>query len=411
MNSKILLPLLLTGGLTSVASANGFVINEHDAAATGRGNAVTATDDSPSSIVYNPGGIAVGAGTNVEVSGTMVDASGSYTDPAGVKTDTTSSPAVLPAVFVTSRVTDMISVGVGFHLPFGLAIKWPASSPQNEVIKEQSLRTYFITPVVGVNLSKFVPGLSFGGGVDIVPATVELKRAVVFGDVVGEAHLGGSGVGVGGRVGVQFKPAFAKGLSLGAMWRSKVKIDFDGTGDFDIDPSVRGQLPPDGDIATSVTLPQSVAGGVAYRPVPELALELDAVWMGWSSFKELKIMLPGGSESVAVENYKNTVSLRVGAEYGLKAVPLSIRAGYVYDPTPIPATTVSAQLPDVDRHVVTAGGTYALTPSYGVSAAVLAVLPVERDTAPDLYMPIHKGTYGVSALVLSATFNGRFGAK
>ncbi len=406
-NIAFLSTILFSGA----AAANGFVINEHDATATGRGNATTATESSPASIVYNPGGIAIGDGTNVAVSATLITANGSYTDPAGSKTETDSDPALLPAAFITHKITDMIAIGVGFHLPFGLAISWPANSPQNEVIENQSLRTYFISPVVGVNLDKFVPGLSVGGGFDIVPASVELTKAVVFGDTQGSAHLGGTAVGFGGRLGAQFRPRFAKGLSLGAMWRSKVTLDFTGTGDFDIDPALRGQLPPDGDISTRVVLPQSIAGGVAYRPMRMLELEVDAVWMQWSSFKSLDITLADMSVVTTPENYKNTVSIRVGAEYTLDHVPLAVRAGYVYDPTPIPATTVSAQLPDVDRNVVTAGGSYALTANYNVSLGLLAVIPSDRKTSDAQYMPVHKGTYGVSAFVTSVSFNGRFGAK
>lgn len=173
-------------------------------------------------------------------------------------------------------------------------------------------------------------------------------------------------------------------------------------------------MPPDGDIKTSLTLPQSIAGGVAYRPVPQFELELDAVWMQWSSFKELVITLPDDSTTTTPENYKDTVSIRVGAEYNLGhsgSIPLSLRAGYIYDPTPIPNTTVTAQLPDVDRHVLTAGGTFAFTNAYNVSLGLLTVLPAERKTSDEMYMPYHKGTYGVGAFVASASFNGRFGAK
>ena len=106
-----------------------------------------------------------------------------------------------------------------------------------------------------------------------------------------------------------YQPPTREAAQLGVMWRSQVKLDFSGKGDFDIDPQFRSQLPPDGDITTSITLPQSVWGGAAYTPTPELEIEANAVWINWSTFKELRIELPDGTDVVAPQNYKNTVTL------------------------------------------------------------------------------------------------------
>ena len=54
-------------------------------------------------------------------------------------------------------------------------------------------------------MQKWVPGLSIGGGLDVVPASVELNRDVFFGDVRGSANLGGKGVGLGGRIGALYR--------------------------------------------------------------------------------------------------------------------------------------------------------------------------------------------------------------
>lgn len=397
--------VLGTGG---IASANGFYINEHDAKVTGRGGATTATNTDPSSIVFNPGGIPVGEGTNVSIGGSLIAAKGSYFDTMDNRTDTDSSPAVVPNIYITSRVHEMVAVGIGFHLPFGLAVSWPNGHAQADVIQDQTLRTYFITPSVGLNLNKYVPGLTVGGGIDLVPSTVELKQALIFGDTTGTATLGGDGFGIGGRFGVQYQPAALKALRLGAMWRSPVKVDFEGKGDFDIAAPFREQLPPDGDISTSITMPQSVSGGVAYNATPELQLELNAVWINWKSFKELRIHLPAGAETVSPQLYEDTVTVRVGAEYALPKQNAAVRVGYIYDPTPIPNTTVSARLPDANRHDITAGGSY-MFGNYAVHLGLLYVLPSSQKTSDEQYMPVFKGKYEVTAFVASLSLAGRFG--
>jgi long-chain fatty acid transport protein len=398
------------GALAGVASANAFYINEHDAKVTGRAGATAATNDEPSSVIFSPGGIALAKGTSVAITATLVAAKGSYFDPSnmGARTDTDSSPAVVPSLFATSRITDMVAAGIGFHLPFGLAISWPENHAQADVIQDQSLRTYFITPSIGLNLDKQVPGLSIGGGLDLVPATVKLERAVIFGDTRGTAELGGSAFGIGGRAGVQYRPPMLKQLRIGAMWRSQVNLDFKGEGDFDIDPAFRAQLPPDGDITTSIRLPQTIGGGIAFDATPELQLEVNAYWIDWSKFDELRIELPAGAETVAPQDYEDTLTLRVGAEYALPKQKAAVRVGYAYDPTPIPSTTISASLPDGDRNVVTAGGSYTLG-DYDLTLGLLWILPTSQETSTAEYMPQFKGEYEVTAFVASLSVAGTFG--
>lgn len=403
--SAVLLALGLGSG---VASANAFLLAIHDGKAMGRGNAAGATDTDPSAITYNIGGLAVADGTNVMVGGAMVVPSSTYTDPEGRKTDTLSQHPVLPHIFASSKLTDMVAVGIGFHLPFGLEIEWPDSSPANDVTKYQSLRTYFITPSVGLDLNKYVPGLSVGGGIDLVPATVELRQYIFFGDTQGEAHLGGDAFGVGGRVGVMYKPAALSQVSVGAMWRSQVNEDFSGKGDFDIAEPFRGQLPPDGKISTKVKIPQSVNFGVAVRPVENLEIEADGLWVDWSKFKEIRIHLPNMTDTVSPQNYKNTFTLAVGAEYKWPQYKTALRAGYMYDPTPIPAESLTVQLPDANRHDLTLGGSVGFG-NVDVHLGLLWVLPRSRSTSDEMYRPIHKGEYEIQAFVASLTLAAHFG--
>ena len=399
-------------GLGGVASANAFVLAEHDAMATGRGNASVATDTDPSAIFYNPGGIAVAEGTAVTIGSSLIFASGAFTpEGSSTKTSTDTGPAVLPSIFVTSRVHELVTVGIGFHAPFGLAISWPTSAPTTDVIKEQSLRTYFISPVVGFNLNKYVPGLTIGGGLDIVPATVELTQYIFFGDTQGQAHLGAKATGFGGRIGAMYAPPSLKQLSVGVMWRSNVTEDFTGTGNFDIAAPYRTLLPADGPVSTSLTLPQAVTGGIAVRPIDNLEIELDAIWVNWAKFNTLAITSQanagGTMTTTTTEGYENKTSFRAGIEYKLPEQNLAVRAGYIYDPTPIPAAYLTAQLPDVDRNDLTAGASYKFG-TYAINASALVVLPSSRDTAMGA-TPLHKGKYDVSAFVASLSFTGRFG--
>jgi long-chain fatty acid transport protein len=416
---RILTSLGVVAAFAGSARANAFLLNEFDARAVGRGDTGVATDYDPSSIYYNVGGLATTEGTRVTIGGSLIAPIASFTDAAtGTKTDSTTPAQVIPGVFASSRLNHAIAVGVGFYTPFGLAVDWPASSPQADVVREIALHTFFITPAVGLNLGKWVPGLTFGAGLDIVPATVELKQDIYFGtNPAGSAHLAGSATGFGARVGAMYRPEALRQLSVGLTWRSQVAEAFTGTGAFTAPAPFRAMLPPDGSVkvcgaatATSscpaFVLPQQLSGGVAYRPLDALEIEADVIWTNWSSFKALDIVLPGMTTINQPKNYKDTVTLRTGIEYGLPQYKTAVRAGFIYDPSPIPATTLDATLPDVDRYIVTLGASYQLK-IFDIHLGLLWVTPQKRTTAPDPNAPEYKGTFDVQAIVGSIGVSGK----
>lgn len=399
------LAVLALGGQ---ASANVFMFPFYDAKAVGRGNASAATDSDPSAIAYNVGGLAAGQGTSVTLGGSLVFPNVSYTDTAGSKTDTESSHPVVPHLFVSSHVTDMIAVGIGFHAPFGLAITWPDSAPTTDVAKYQSLRTYFITPSVGVDLGKYVPGLTAGAGLDLVPASLETTQYIFIGDTRGQSHITADAFAIGGRIGAMYRPEALPQLSVGAMWRSQVKEDFTGKAEFVIADPYRGLLPPDGDMSTSLKIPQSVSVGAAFRPIPELELEADAMWVNWAKLKSMTIHLPAMIEATSPFNASNTITLSAGAEYKLPQYSAAVRLGYVYDPAGIPDTTLGAGMPDTAHHELTAGASYSLD-SYDLHFSMLYAIPQDRATSDTPDMPVHKGTYALQVLITSLTLEGHFG--
>lgn len=404
-------------GMAGTASANAFNINEHDARVTGRAGATAASNDEASAVLFNPAGIARITGTNIVVAGTLYIAEGSYENSNTNKTTTDGPPSPVPSLYLASRVHDMVAVGIGMYFPFGLAVSWPDNHAQSTIAQESELRTMFISPVIGLNLEKQVPGLTFAAGPDIVPASVHLKRSVQFGDTRGTVDLAADGIGVGFRAGLQYHPPKVKGLKLGVMYRHQVSLDFEGGADFDIADPYRAQLPPDGDASTTIRLPASIWGGVAYG-VENFEVEVNAVWIRWANtFSDdpntggtsLTLNLPGGQTSRIPEDYENTLTWRLGFDYKFRPQKLNLRAGFIYDPTPIPTTTVTAQLPDVDRIALTLGASRQITDTIDGHFGALWIPQRERDSTSDPQYPIFHGTYGVQALVLSLGVTGRFG--
>src|SRR5205814_3383457 len=124
-------------------------------------------------------------------------------------------------------------------------------------------------------------------------------------------------------------------------------------------------------INASIKLPQQVWSGVAYSPIPDLDIEYNMVFINWAQTwtdGDLAVTLPDDGnaaparpESRSPQDYKNTFTHRLGLEYRLPPQKLALRAGFVYDPTPIPTTTLTARLPDVNRKNVTVGASYTIT--------------------------------------------------
>ncbi len=385
------------------ARASGFLLNDHGASATGRADAVAATVTDGSAIFYNPAGVGAAEGTHIYVGASLILPDASFTDKStGQTTNMQENYAVTPNAYVHTSLGKYFRAGIGFNTPYGSTVKWPASSPGADVLREVTLQTFFISPVLGVKLDRWIPGLALGGGINVVPSTVELRRDIWFGSDTGTAHLGGSAFGVGGQVGVQYRPPAVPGLAVGAAWRSQVNLDFSGKGNFDAPAPYRGSLPPDGNISTTIDLPQQVQGGVAYQLGP-VQLEGDVQWVNWAVVKSIDINLPDGMTSVNQRNYKNTVTYRAGVESTL--VPwLTLRAGYAYDPTPIPRRYLTVSLPDINRNVASLGATVRLPRGSHVDLGILGVLPGSRSTSDQQYMPELKGTYDVAALVVALNY-------
>jgi long-chain fatty acid transport protein len=107
-------------------------------------------------------------------------------------------------------------------------------------------------------------------------------------------------------------------------------------------------------------MPATLQLGVAYT-LNRLTLEVDADWTFWSTFKTLAIDIRDNNgllpDAVRPENWDDVVGVNIGLEYRVTD-PLALRLGFRWDPTPVPAETLSPLLPDSDRLFYCAGAGY-----------------------------------------------------
>ena len=134
---------------------------------------------------------------------------------------------------------------------------------------------------------------------------------------------------------------------------------------------------------TWVDHPDQFQAGIYWRPFKKLHLEFDVTWTNWQRIDHYKVewnhpllydyfynglVKEGVDPKVAKEfaekaigdkedfkrHWRNTVQYRVGVEYELFDW-LALRAGYYYDPTPIPEHTADATWPDTDKRTFAFG--------------------------------------------------------
>jgi long-chain fatty acid transport protein len=278
---------------------------------------------------------------------------------------------LLPNVYAVVPLTPELNFGLGIFSQYGLGLRWEDPETwagrfvsQNAVIKSADLNPTFSY--------QLFPQLAIAAGADYRFSKVQLERnqgrvnpfTGAFADVAHvklNSDLLSNG-GWGWNAGVMLKPFEA--LSIGASYRSKIKVDYEGdatfiqrlTGNPVFDALVAAGLPQGTHpVATSIDFPSSVNVGAGIELPGGFLVALEADWTEWSRFQQLNIVFPDGvaPDLDRITNWKDSWAYRAGIEK--KFGTFAIRVGYYYDNTPQPTVDVGPLLSDNDRNVYSAG--------------------------------------------------------
>ncbi|MBE0569164.1 MAG: transporter [Deltaproteobacteria bacterium] len=379
----------------STSFAAGFRLPEAGVKAMGMGFSFTAQADDPSAIYFNPAGLTQLKGNNVMLGGTYVyEKGGEFTgttpvdDAPAFSTVKTERQKTLhffiPNMYFTSSPGNGISYGIGVFAPFGLGQEY--SDIQGSIFRNQitkiDLMTVVVNPTIAFDIDE---KLSVGFGIDYMYGMATLAKtpwSPLLGGNLYNLELEGHGDAWGYNFGLMLKPT--KNLRIGANYRSPFELDIK-EGDVkltNVGPGAAAFL--GGLTATKgkavVSMPATFAVGVAYT-MDRLTFSADADWTFWSSYKSLPITLqdqrpPVLLSSNAEKNWEDVCAFRLGVEYRVTD-PLALRAGFVYDPTPVPADTMGPELPDADRLNYMVGAGYKIGP-WTIDAAVMYIDKKDR---------------------------------
>lgn len=362
--------------ITGSASAAAFYIQEQSTTGLGRAFAgASAYTPDASTVFYNPAGMTDLGGpqmvagvsilvpdANFEDTGstaqTVAPAAGAVAATQGGNGGNPFGIEGVPHAYVTWQVpASDFWLGFGVSAPFGLANKYDDNFTGRYNSLESELRVLDFAPTVAWRANDW---LSLGGGINVQYADAKLTNAIP--DPVqpgvlaadGYADLSGDDVSVGYNVGAIVKPF--DGTRLGLHYRMGVRHELEGRLIVTA-PAAGGGTSVRVPGEAVLELPDIASFGISQEIGPRWRLLGSVNWSNWSVFESIPVELATGAQSATQQNYEDTWSFAIGAEYDVHD-RLTLRAGAQYDQTPTVDNFRSTRVPDGDRTWGTVGATW-----------------------------------------------------
>lgn len=328
-------------------------------------------------LFFNPGALALQTDTLSFVLGVSpLFSTGYYQNRTTGSYSETNNDLGTPAeLYISYKVAKNLVAGVGVYTPFGSGVKWSNGWEGRALITSIKLKSYFIQPTLAYKVNEWI---SFGAGLVLATGDVVLKKDIpaLSGDLALE---GKTNMGFGYNIGIQMHPA--KNFSVGISYRSKIDLTVEnGEANFNVPTSIGTTLVQSKDNFHS-TLPMiaSLNIGLAYQCTPKLLLALDMNVNKWRAYKTLDIVFEKNKSLSQPQkrNYKNTTTVRVGAQY-IFSKGITGRIGYYYDPSPVRKEYFSPETPSMHNHGFALGSTVKASKRLSIDLSLLFINGQER---------------------------------
>jgi len=352
------------------------------------GGAMVARDGDPSSVAYNPACITDVPGKQIQIGATAIAPSATMDVQSNALQDMDFADSVwaLPTMYYTHQLSDNYWFGLGMFSRVGLGTEYEDADTWagRYNCSRAAIKSMSINPNLAM---KFSDAFSLAVGVEATyldfgyDMTMGDKNPLTtVNDVLQEISADGWGYGV--NLGARYRPY--DWLAFGILWRSEIQLTVHGDADF----TQKGAVAPgllglrNSDVSGTEPIPESLAMGVMIKPQERLSLEFDAVWTKWSSYKSLIIEYDTpqvfGTELKSDKNWNDTWRFQFGAEYALTD-NVDLRAGYVYDQSPVNGDHEDYAVPCTDRQIVTLGAGWKISDTWAVDASYGYLWMKDRD--------------------------------
>lgn len=374
MKRIIVWTTLLAGG---ILQAGGYKIPEQSLDGMALGAAHVAYTTGADSAYYNPANMAFldprtryleGALTLVHLPSNDFD--GVQLFPGTIVPASASSQkewAAFPTLHYVHSAQGKWRWGVSLTAPAGLTKRW--KSPAQKTFAE---KFYLLTAELNPSLSyRINDQLAVAAGLRIVYSE-------------GEADSDGNGVGLpikrkmtGDTLEAGYNLALAwhprSDTQVAVTYRSKVDLKEQGTANLYL-----GKVGRQYHADVTIPLPAALDIAIAKTFADRLTVELVYERTYWSAYKNLDFhyktpippALASSFDDPKPKDWKDSDTFRLGLSYRWDE-KLTLMAGYAYDETPIPARTLSYELPDSNANIFTAGFRYKQSDRLEWGAAIL----------------------------------------
>ena len=301
--------------LSGAARAEGFALNEWSARGVALAGGLVGRADDVSALAYNAAGITQLPGTQLMAGLAFIAPMGTIdADLLGARThDTTTKPATFmaPHGFVSHQLNDDFWLGLGIFSRFGVGNSYAQDWVGRYNVYDVGLQTVSFVPTIAWKINDM---FSVSAGVEVLYAgfymgnkipTMQMTAAGLRQGPDNDLQLQGDGWGVGAQFGLHMR--FNEQWSVGLAYKSQVTLNINGDVEFDRqgEPNLlatMGRVPEARNCGANATvqLPDSLALGVAYKPLDELSFEVGAVWTRWSTYNALNIYMDSGTGTISL---------------------------------------------------------------------------------------------------------------
>jgi len=422
----------------TVSFGAGFQVPEQGGAAMGMAEAFVGKADDLSAIHHNPAGLTQLKGTHIYFGLAGISPKATYTrtgfDGEDTKDDLIPVPLLAFSTDFGGRLENIV-VAFAVNVPFGLRDEYDADGAQRYITTNISLQDIYIGPYVGWQIT---PKISIGGGVQYVYSSAEIGTKVNYGGAIYQmlASQGSplanpalnenpdyDGVmevkdatahNIAGNLGVLVKAM--DNLRVGLSWKSGVDVNLEGDVTLTIPAAVTqltGFQSLETKAETTISLAQVFRVGVAYQPTEKLTIVTDLDWINWGAFEDydfdFKDETPYLRDSPKPRDWEDTFAFRLGAEYWL-ADQYAIRAGYIFDQSPIPDKSLGPELPTGDRQAITVGFGYKRN-NLSIDLSYNRLFVEDRSVDESIRDPQPLGDYESSANIFGISIGYAFGQE
>ncbi len=334
----------------SVCYGHGFANHAQGAKATAMGGAFTAIADDPTANYYNPAGIAFLEGTRVMLGSNVFTSKKGYFESAGVsnmpgvtrgdKFNVKRDTNILPFVHITHAASEGFGLGLSGYSMWGQKNSWPDDwegrfLPGGLKTEIASYRAQAVMSYAPMERMSFSAGV-FYQWIDL-HTSQRLWLPMLMSEF--DYSIDGNDTGLGWIAGILFKPH--ENFSLGISYRSRVNHELDS-----LDIRIKPEMPALGIHNTRGTMrfttPAILMMGTALS-WEKFTVAFDVYWTEWSVQDRIRVKFDqpvlGVTEQVLDKKWKDTFTYGIGVEYAVTDY-FFLRAGYIYDPTPVPSGTL-----------------------------------------------------------------------